>query len=298
MKKLSVVILTKNEEKNIADCIKNLEFADEILIVDDGSEDKTIERAKKLGAQAYERKLDNFAAQRNFALTKAKGQWVLFVDADERVSDSLGKEIRLIIQKSKNDNNQISGYWIPRKNRIFNKFFKDTDWYPDYQLRLVKNGKAKYKRAVHEKVEIEGNTSYLKNPIIHYNYDTVDQFIVKNYIQYSDYEAQILLEEGYSFNLRDLVEKPLSEFLRRFYAGKGYKDGVHGLIASVLVAFATFIVYVKMWEKQGFRERKISINEIEYELKSESKNFRYWFKKVKLDSEDNIIKKGLIKLFG
>jgi glycosyltransferase involved in cell wall biosynthesis len=298
MKKLSVVILTKNEEKNIADCIKNLKFADEILIIDDGSEDKTIERAKKLGARVYKQKLDNFTAQRNFALTKAKAQWVLFIDADERVSDSLGKEICLIIQKSNNDKNQIDGFWIPRKNRIFNKFFQHTDWYPDYQLRLFKNGKAKYKRAVHEKVEIEGNTSCLKNPIIHYNYDTVDQFIVKNYMQYADYEAQILLEGGYLFNLKDLVEKPVSEFLRRFYAGKGYKDGVHGLIASVLVAFATFIVYVKIWEKQGFKEREISINEIEYGLKSKSKNFRYWFKKVKLDSEDSIIKKGLIKLLG
>ena len=278
MNTVSAIILTKNEENLITDCIKSVKFADEIIIVDDYSDDDTIELAQKQGAIVHKHKLDNFAAQRNYALSRANGDWILFIDADERVPSELQSEIvNILKQQNKESGKQmINGYWIPRKNIIFGKWLKHTDWYPDYQLRLLRCGNFRYKREVHERVDLEGDSEYLVSPLLHYNYDTIDQFVEKNYLQYADLETRILVKQGYVFDWKDLITRPIGEFLRRFFTCEGYKDGVHGLVASVMVAFATFIVYAKAWEVYKFRDKKINIVEFKDTVKQARKNYSYW----------------------
>lgn len=291
MVKLTAIVLTSNEEKNLPQCLETLQFADEILVIDDWSTDKTVEIAKKFGAEVYRRKLNDFASQRNFALSKATGKWVLFVDADERVTEELREEILTKIQ------NQVNGYQIPRKNKIFGKFFRFTDWYPDHQLHLFKRLKGKYQRQVHERVVVEGKVGKLKNPLIHNNYQTIDQFIFKNFFRYADLEARVLVEEGYRFQWVDLFKKPVGEFLRRFFACQGYKDGIHGLVASALVSLATFVIYAKVWEREGFQEKNLTLRELNLTLKKAIREIKYWLKETRLRKEKNFLKRAFLKLW-
>lgn len=269
--KLSVIILTRNEEKNIKDCIQSVSFADEILVIDDGSTDKTVEIAQKMGAKVYNRHLDNFAAQRNFGMSKAKGEWIFFIDADERVPHELQEEIK---EKIALDSHTY--YKIPRKNHIFGKYLAHTDWYPDYQHRLFRNGGAKWERSVHEQLRTGDTGEVLTRDLLHDNYSSINHFVTKNFGNYADYEVQVLLSSGYRFHWPDLVTKPVGEFLRRFFAAEGYKDGVHGLVASSLVSFAVFIVYAKVWEKQGFSEKKLSPSDIKSTFFKAGEDITYW----------------------
>lgn len=304
MKKLSVVILTKNEEENIVQCLKTVQFADEIIIIDDYSTDKTVEIAEKLGAKVYQRKLDDFASQRNYGLSKATDEWVLFVDADERVTEELKSEILALLKaqpacrrgRGSRLKENIIGYKIPRKNKIFGKFLQYTDWYPDYQLHLFKRDKGKYKRKVHEQVAVEGRVGKLSHPLRHLNYNSIDQFLQKNYFQYADLEAKQLIEGGYKFDWVDLFKQPVGEFLRRFFSCYGYKDGLHGLVASILVSLATFVVYAKVWEKEEFRERELSIEEIDLEHKTLRQEIGYWIREAKIREEKNVFKKIILKV--
>ena len=288
MKKLSVVILTKNEEKNIKACIESISFASEILVIDDNSTDSTRTIAKKMGAKVYIRTLDDFASQRNFGLTKVTGDWVLFIDADERVPRELAHEI----VDSINSEDEFF-YKIPRKNKIFGKYLEHTDWYPDYQYRLFEKGKGKWGRKVHEQLETKLTGRELDKSLLHDNYETIQQFVDKNFGIYADYEADLLISSGYKFQPADLVSKPINEFLRRFFASRGYLDGVHGLVASTLVSFGTFVVYAKVWEKQGFREESLSLKTIQGEFNKSGRDIQFWIKNSLLSGEKN----ALIKLF-
>ena len=288
MKKLSVVILTKNEEKNIKACIESISFSSEILVIDDNSTDSTRTIAKKMGAKVYIRTLDDFASQRNFGLTKVTGDWVLFIDADERVPRELAHEI----VDSINSEDEFF-YKIPRKNKIFGKYLEHTDWYPDYQYRLFEKGKGKWGRKVHEQLETKLTGRELDKSLLHDNYETIQQFVDKNFGIYADYEADLLISSGYKFQPADLVSKPINEFLRRFFASRGYLDGVHGLVASTLVSFGTFVVYAKVWEKQGFREESLSLKTIQGEFNKSGRDIQFWIKNSLLSGEKN----ALIKLF-
>lgn len=288
MKKISVIILTKNEERNIKDCMDSVSFAHEIIVIDDESTDKTREIAKKLGATVFKRRLDDFASQRNFGLTKASGDWVLYIDADERIPKELAHEIVDAV-----NSDQKYFYKIPRKNKIFGKYLEHTDWYPDYQYRLFEKGKGFWDRKVHEQLKTSLTGKELEKPISHDNYESIQQFIDKNFGIYADYEAELLMSSGYKFKSVDLITKPVNEFLRRFFATRGYLDGVHGLVASVLVSIGTFVVYSKVWEKQGFREEAIPIKTIDNEFSKMNKDVQYWIRNSMLSSEKNPI----IKLF-
>src|SRR3989344_1081897 len=171
MGKLSVVISAYNEEKNIKDCIDSLrDLADEIIVVDNSSTDKTAEIAKKLGANIFTQENDpsRIDLQKNFGFSKATCDWILSLDADERVTPELTSEIKSNIQ---HPTSNIQGYEIPRKNIIFGKWIEHTGWYPDYQLRLFKKGKGKFEeKHVHEMIKLEGEPGKLVSPIIHYNY--------------------------------------------------------------------------------------------------------------------------------
>ena len=228
---------------------------------------------------------------KNYGFSKANCAWILSLDADERVTEELGNEIQSLQEDS------FSGYYIPRKNIIFGKWIENTGWYPDYQLRLFKRGKGRFEeKHVHEMLKIDGNTSTLKNPLLHFNYDNIDQFLTKMVRTSTVSEAENLIEKGYTYNPLDIVKMPLSEFVKRYFAEKGYKDGMHGLVLSLLMAFYHFVVFLRIWEKNKYPDQTDTQEIIGSAGKLLNHEFGYWISHIKIAGEKNIFKKNLLKV--
>ncbi len=236
---LTVVVLTKNEEQNILDCLASVPWADSRVVFDSLSEDRTVELAKMAGAIVLQQAFRNYADQRNAALEQVEGEWIFFLDADERATPELGEEMRYVIAHE-----DKVGWWVPRRNYIWGKWIRHTGWSPDYQLRLLRHGKVRYDpaREVHEVVLLDGEEGYLRNLLTHYNYQTIGQFMRKQE-RYVGYEAQILRNQGVQAKLRKFVSQPLREFWRRYVTLQGYKDGMHGLLLSLLMSYYMFRTY-------------------------------------------------------
>jgi (heptosyl)LPS beta-1,4-glucosyltransferase len=244
MPRLTAIILTHNEAIHIQECIKSVPFADDVLVFDSYSTDETIDLARAAGAQVIQNPFENYAQQRNAALKSVEGQadWVLFVDADERIPPELAQEIRAAIQQP-----TYEGYRIPRYNYIFGKLTRATGWYPDHQTRLLKLHAAHYdpQRKVHEVVVLKGGDAALgtlDNHITHYNYRDAAQFAAKQR-KYTAYEARILYDQGIRPKPRNFILQPLRHFRWRFFTLQGYKDGLHGLRLSLLMAWYEFKKY-------------------------------------------------------
>lgn len=234
MTHLTAIVLTHNESAQIADCIKTLRFADRIIVFDSYSTDDTVSIAQRCGADIFQHEFENYAEQRNAALDAADEMtdWVLFVDADERISDALAEEIREKIAYP-----DFAGWRAPRHNYIFGVLTKGAGWYPDYQTRLLRVGQASYdrQRAVHEVVKLYGEEGTLRNPIIHYNYVDIDQFMNKQE-NYARMDAQSLYAQGVVPRHHTFILQPLRQFYWRFVTLGGYRDGWHGLRLSLLMA--------------------------------------------------------------
>lgn len=244
---LSVVVLTRDEERHIHDCLASVwGFADEVLVVDAGSLDRTIEIAAGMGARIEARPWDNFPKQRNAAIEMARGDWVFFIDADERATPEFGQELRVVIANSPPG---VAGYWVPRRNFIFGKEVRHTGWSPDWQPRVLRKGSARFdpERQVHELVLWGGEARKLKEPLIHYNYETLAQFRAKQ-IVYTRYEATIWYGEGKRARGRGFVGQPIREFLRRYVSLGGWRDGGHGLLLSALMAYYALVRYKMLWD--------------------------------------------------
>ncbi|MEO0564456.1 MAG: glycosyltransferase family 2 protein [Chloroflexota bacterium] len=239
---LTAIILTYNESDHIADCLQSAAFADRVLVFDSMSTDDTQAIAREHGAVVIEHPFSNYAAQRNAALDAVAGEtdWVLFVDADERVSGELATEVRAKIGAA----GDYAGYRIPRHNYIFGVLTRVAGWFPDYQTRLLRVGKASYDadKLVHEVVLLEGSLGTLENPFIHYNYESQAQFHSKQR-RYSRYDAEILHKNGERLKPWTLITMPLHHFRWRFLSLKGYRQGWHGLYLSVLMARYEFRKY-------------------------------------------------------
>jgi glycosyltransferase involved in cell wall biosynthesis len=237
---LSVVVLTHNEEKHIRECLASVRaFADELLVLDSGSTDRTVQTAREAGARVASRAFDNYPNQRNAAIELARGDWIFFIDADERATPAVGQEIQLTIE---NCGASIAGFWIPRRNIIFGKEIRHTGWSPDYQPRVLRKGRARFDpaREVHELVVWNGEAGYLREPLIHYNYASLAQFRDKQ-IKYTRYEAQVWYAEGKRARWRGFIGQPLREFFRRYISLQGWRDGGHGLLLSALMAYYAFV---------------------------------------------------------
>ncbi len=239
MKGITAVVLTLNEEENIAECLRTIAWADKLLVLDSGSTDRTEEIARSMGAEVLFHPFRNYADQRNFALSLVQTDWVLFVDADERVPTELAQEIREAVERE-----GICGWWIPRKNYICGRWIRHGGWYPDCQLRLMRPEKARYDSAweVHEIVIVEGETGYLNNPLIHYNYRTWREFIARQK-GYLPFEVRTLRKRGIKAKPWSPLSMPLREFQRRYFKLEGYKDGFYGLILALAMAFYTSLAY-------------------------------------------------------
>ena len=248
MKALTVTVITLNEEKDLPRCLDSIkEVADEIIVVDCGSTDGTVEIARKFGAKVYFRKFDNYTNQKNFAASKAKGGWILSIDADEEVSPELTSEIKSQIQNSKS---QFNGFSMPRKNIIFGKFIKYTRWQPelDRHVWLWRKDKGKWVGDVHEEVVVDGEIGRLEGSKIHHQYETVSDFMdMMN--RYSELDAEESVKNGVKFSFLQLFFQPVYNFSVRYIYRLGFLDGWRGFTLSYLMAVYHLELWIKIWEK-------------------------------------------------
>lgn len=291
MKKISVVISVFNEEENIKDCLESVRhLVNKIVVIDNQSTDRTVVIAKQYTKKIFSRPNNPMLnINKNFGFTKASGDWILNLDADERVTPELRKEIQTLKERP-----GVAGYEIPRKNIIFNKWIQHGLWWPDYQLRLFKKGQGKFPCIhVHEKVKVKGKTEQLKNPLLHYNYQTVSQFIQKLDKIYTENEAENLLRSGKKIVWQDAIRMPINDFLSVFFAREGYKDGLHGLVLALFQSFYALAVFAKVWEKQGFKEikEKSFLDLTEKELVRASQKRNYWFLTTKIQQAGGVFSK-------
>ena len=276
---VTVVINTLNEEKNLPRALASIKsIADEIVVVDMESTDKTVAIAKKEGAKVYSHKPVGYVEpDRNFAISKANCDWILILDADEEIKPELAKKLKIIAKSKK----PSDFYRLPRKNIVFKKWLKHSRWWPDYNIRFFKKGAVSWNEVIHSVPETKGEGLDLpaqeKFAIIHHHYETVAQYL-ERHNRYSTVLATELQKKGYEFYSLDLIKKPLGEFLSRYFAGEGYKDGVHGLALSALQAFVELTVYIKVWEKEGFQESEITQKQISTQFSKSEFELDYWLR--------------------
>src|SRR3972149_138981 len=278
MKKISIVISAYNEERTIEDCLRSIKsLTDEIIFVDNTSSDKTVEIAKKYTDKIFIRPNDPVMLNKNknFGFGKTTGDWILSLDADERITPQLSAEIRKSIR-----DNQYLGYEIPRKNIIFGKWIEHSIWWPDYNLRLFRRGMGKFpQKHVHEKLEVRGEVGKLRNPMVHYNYQTVSQFLKKLDTTYTESEAENFIKSGKDITWYDAIRWPTNDFVKTFFFEKGYKDGLHGLVLSMFQAFYSLVFFAKVWErKEKFADLTPDnfLSEVVKEFSKATRDIRYW----------------------
>lgn len=250
---ISVNIICRNEEKNIEDCLKSVLWADEIIVVDAESADRTLEIAKKYTDRVFVNKWEGFAKQRTFALEKSKKDWVLALDADERCSSGLKEEIVSFIASN---NHNIKGFKLPRQNYFLGKWIKYGGWYPGYQLRFFKRSNVKVSdRLVHEGYEVDGDIGVMKNDIIHYTVQSVFEFM--NRVNgYSNLKAEEKSKNG-NIGFLDIFIQPLKSFVVQYIFKGGFRDGLHGLMVYNFDAITRMLTYMKIWEKQNKGKSKL-----------------------------------------
>jgi glycosyltransferase involved in cell wall biosynthesis len=241
---LTVLILTKNEAANIVPCIRSVLFADQILVIDSGSEDNTSVLATELGAKVVIHPMDDgFAAQRNFALAQAETEWVMFLDADERISPELAAEIQTVIGDAP------YAYEIPRKNHAFGQWLRYGGNYPDYSLRLYPRDAIAWSGVVHETATVTLAVKQLKNAIIHYTYTDWDRYFIK-FNHYTSLFAKERNEAGRKASWSDIMIRPPWAFIRMYILKKGFLDGKIGFVMAVFHYFYTMAKYVKLFYLQ------------------------------------------------
>ncbi len=243
--KLSACIITYNEERNIGDCLKTLAWADEIIVVDAFSQDRTAEIARQFTDKVFQNRWPGFVQQKNFALSKATYDWVLALDADEVVSEQLKRSILELLSTEP----PFAGYFIPRRTFYLGRWINHCGWYPDYKLRLFRKGKARWEGIdLHEKVVLaSGKVGYLQGDLYHYSYQDISDHL-KRIDRYSTLSAQQMAKQGRGFYLRDILLRPLLRFIRMYLWQLGFLDGKAGFFISSLGAFYVFSKYAKLWE--------------------------------------------------
>lgn len=237
---LTVVILTLNESEHIEDCVRSLAWADRVIVFDSFSQDETVRLAEAAGADVQQSPFENYAQQRNAALAAVNSDWIFFVDADERGTPDLAREVRQVLSQRTE-----AGWYVPRHNYIFGNLTLGAGWYPDYQLRLFKHGLVHYERPVHELAVVQGEIGHLEQPLIHYNYRDKAHFQAKQQA-YSDYDASILKQQNIHPRPQNFILQPWRQFWWRYVTLHGYKDGWHGFKLSFYMAYYEWVKYRKL----------------------------------------------------
>ncbi len=248
MKKVSAIVLTQDNEKYLPGCLKSLTWVDEIIVVDAGSSDSTLEIAKNAKAKIVKSKWKGFPHQRNIGAENASGKWLLYIDSDERVSKELREEIQNLIKKN---NTTHSSFKIPHRNYILGKWLKRGGWYPEYQHRLIKKDKlGGWKGELHEHPEVKGSTGKLNQDLIHLTHRGME-WMLKKTIRYTKLEAQLRRKANHpKVKVVHLFSAPFREFWFRCVKKAGWKDGMEGWIEILYQSFNHFLIMVWLWEMQ------------------------------------------------
>ena len=249
--RLSVVVVTLNEEERLRACLESAAWADELIVVDALSPDKTAQIAREFTDRVILRPWPGFAAQKNFAIGEASGDWILSLDADEMVSPELRGEIaRVLAEGGPHD-----GYRTPRRNIFWGKWVRHGGLWPDWQLRLFRRGRGRFvERAVHESVEVAGSVGRLEGPLIHRSYRDVADFLARA-DRYSTLAAEEWRRSGRPARTSDMVLRPLGRFFSMYVLQLGVLDGTRGFLLASLYAYYVLIRSVKAWERQKASNR-------------------------------------------
>jgi len=244
---ISAVVITLDEERNIRRCLESLIWAGEIVVVDSGSTDATVEIAREYTDRVLTHPFEDYVSQKNFALNQAAREWVLSVDADEVVTPELLARIREVWLRERE---RYDGFTVNRLSRFSGRWIRHCGWYPDRKLRLFRRSRGRWEGAdLHEKVRLDGPVMDLNADLLHYTYENLSENIGK--IQsYSTIFARAQHDRGRRASLWDLLARPPAKFLKSYLLKGGFLDGRHGLILSITATFYVFLKYAKLWELQ------------------------------------------------
>ena len=238
---VTAIVPTLNEEHNILDCLESLAWADRRVVFDCFSSDRTVDIARQAGAEVIQHPFENYAQFHNAAMDRVEADWIFFVDADERVTPELAAEARTVTDGS----HEEVAWSVPRHNYIFGRLTLWAGWYPDYQSRLLLRDRVRWERPVHEVIVTDGTEGFLKNPLIHYNYDDLADFIARQE-KYTGIDAGILLQEGVRPRFYTPYSQAVRQFWWRFVTLQGARDRLHGLWLSLLMAYYEAVKYRKL----------------------------------------------------
>lgn len=246
MATLTVITLTLNEEKNIVPCLETVRWADEILVIDSGSTDATLALARTFTRRVFTITWEGYGAARNFALGQAAGDWILWLDADERVTPELADEIREILRANPEG---VNGYEIARRAYFLGRWIRHCGWYPGRVTRLFRKGKGRFNETrVHEHLHVEGRTLQTRHDLLHLTDPDLQHYLYK-FNRYTSLAAEDMVAAGRRFSFADLLFRPPFQFVKMYVLRGGFLDGLEGLILSVLSSAYVFTKYAKLWEK-------------------------------------------------
>jgi glycosyltransferase involved in cell wall biosynthesis len=249
MARFSVAVVVLNEEERLRACLESVVWADELVVVDAGSSDKTVAIAREFTDRVFFRAWDGYGAQKNFALGQCREDWVLSLDADERVSDTLREEIQTILRGGVGE----VGFYLPRRNMFQGRWVRHGGLYPDWQLRLFRSGRGAFvERAVHESVRVDGPTGRLRAPLVHESYRSIGDAVAR-LNRYSDLAASELARAGRGGSLVDLLVRPVWRFVSMYLLRAGFLDGWRGLVLAGLHAHYVFLRAAKVRERRWGR---------------------------------------------
>ncbi len=243
---LSVIVITKDEAVNIRECLESVAWASEIIVVDSASTDGTLEIAHEFTQHVHvHADWPGFGAQKNRALSYASKEWVLSLDADERVTPELRSEIEAVLK-----NPQADGYDIPRLSNFCGRFIRHAGWHPDYVLRLFRRGKGRFSDSlVHESIQLQGTKARLQQPLLHYSYRDLEDVIAK-LNSYSSAASVMLERKGKKGSLAQAIVHGVWAFIRTYFLRRGFLDGREGFMLAVMNAENSYYRYIKLWLKQ------------------------------------------------
>lgn len=253
MTQISLVVITRNAEEHIADCLNSVPFAVDKVVLDNGSTDKTLEIAQRCGARIFQEEWRGFGPQKRRATELAKTDWVLSLDADEALSEGAQAELKEML--STIDGAEHDAYKFPRLSFHMGQWIHFGGWYPDWQIRLYDRRRANWTSAqLHEKVGSE-NTGRMQAPILHWVFkDLADQVRTNN--RYSTLGAEELEKRGETFSLFNLLTKPLVKFFETYFFKKGFLDGVPGFVIAVGAGYSVFLKWAKLWELERLNSKQ------------------------------------------
>ncbi len=239
---VTAIVPARDEEHNISDCLESLAWADRrVVFLDSRTHDRTAELAREAGAEVMLHPFEHFAQFHNDAMDAVEADWVFFVDGDERATPELAEEVRSVTDGAREE----VAWAVPRHNYIFGRLTLGAGWYPDYQSRLLLRERVRWERPVHEIIVADGSTGHLENPLIHYNYDDLADFVARQE-RYTNVDAGILFDEGIRPRIYTPYSQAARQFWWRFVTLRGARDGLHGLWLSLLMAYYEAVKYRKL----------------------------------------------------